>query len=198
MTTADRNGEDSLHERINIRGELERIHATNAERDRRISEAFEYQENKLDQALIRLNERFEAQEKALSAARVADEKALAAALLAAEKAVQAALAAQKESAAAAVTSAQAAVDKAEQAQLRVNMTQNEFRGTLADQNATVERTMMPRAETELLIKDLRGRIDVLSGTRRQGVSSFAGALAVGASLLIALVSIVVSIAIASS
>ena len=74
-----------------------------------------------------------------------------------EKAVAAALTAQKEATTVALSSAEKAVDKAEQAQLRVNVTQNEFRATLKDQAAD----LMPRSETELLVRDLRSQIDLL-------------------------------------
>jgi hypothetical protein len=158
------NGDDLLHERINIRGEIENIRAVLGERE------------KLDdEREKRLNERFEAQ----------------------EKAVVAAFAAAKESVTVALSAAEKAVEKAEASQLRVNMTQNEFRGTLADQNATVERTMMPRAETELLVKDLRGRIDDLSGTRREGVGQSADVLARLTPILIAAVALIVSIYLAA-
>jgi chromosome segregation ATPase len=140
---AEDNGGDLLHERINIRGEIEAIRATLTER-----------ENTQAERDKRLDERFEGQEKAVNAALAAAEKAVTAALSAAEK----------------------AVEKAENSQQRVNLTQNEFRGTLADQNATTERTMMPRAETELLVKDLRGRIDELSAS----ISRMFGALALAA------------------
>jgi hypothetical protein len=53
----------------------------------------------------------------------------------------------------ALGAADKAVNKAEEAQLRVNQTQNEFRGTLKDQAAT----LMPRTEVEQLIKGLNER-----------------------------------------
>lgn len=131
------NGIDSV---ITIRGYFERIliesDKVNQERDKR------------------MDERFESQEKALTAA-----------LAAAEKAVQAALIAQKEATATALISAEKAVEKAEASQLRVNVTQNEFRGTLKDQAAG----LMPRSETELLVNDLRTRIEAIGGTRREGI-----------------------------
>ena len=80
----------------------------------------------------------------------ASETATTTALAAAEKAVTAAL-----------TAAEKAVTKAEASQEKVNVTQNEFRGTLKDQAAD----LMPRAETELLIKELRGQIDSLNKSR---------------------------------
>lgn len=48
-----------------------------------------------------------------------------------------------------------AVNKAEEAQLRVNQTQNEFRGTLKDQAAT----LMPRSEVEQLITSIQKELD---------------------------------------
>ena len=75
---------------------------------------------------------FEAQETAVNAALVAQEKAVAAALAASEK----------------------AVNKAEAAQGNVNTNQNEFRGSLKDQAAT----LMPRSEAESIFRELRGLI----------------------------------------
>jgi hypothetical protein len=116
---------NGLDERISTRGFFERIlqeqDKVNSERDKR------------------LDERFEASEKAVSAALAAAEKAVIAALAASEK----------------------AVDKAEVAQQRVNATQNEFRATLKDQAAD----LMPRAETELLIRELRGTITEVRQSR---------------------------------
>lgn len=84
----------------------------------------------------------------------AQETAVTAALAAAEKAVSAALAASEK-----------AVVKAEASQQRVNETQNEFRGTLADQ----AKNFMPRIETENLVRELRNLIavqdEVIGGLR---------------------------------
>jgi len=65
--------------------------------------------------------------------------------------------ADKEALTIAMSAAQRAVDKAEEAQLRVNTTQNEFRGTLKDQNAT----MMPRKEVEQLIRSQQKEMDTI-------------------------------------
>lgn len=81
----------------------------------------------------RVDGRFEASETAVNAALIAQEKAVAAALAASEK----------------------AVDKSEIAQKAVNEGQNEFRATLKDQAAT----LMPRSETENLVRELRGLIN---------------------------------------
>ena len=67
---------------------------------------------------------------------------------------------------AALISAEKAVDKANDAQQRVNETQNEFRGTLADQ----ARTLMPRTETENLVRELRDLI-IAQGTAVSDVRS---------------------------
>jgi len=101
-----------------------------------------------------LNEKIKAQ-KEITNQRFADsEKAVAAALAAQEKATAAAFAAAKE-----------AVIKAEISQQRVNESQNEFRGQLKDQNAATERNMMPRAETELLVREIRSSIQDLQKSR---------------------------------
>lgn len=72
-----------------------------------------------------------------------------------QRAVTAALAAAKEAVAAALLAADKAVNKAEEAQARVNVGQNEFRGTLSDQATR----LMPRAESENTTRELR---DILS------------------------------------
>lgn len=82
----------------------------------------------------RVDGMFDAQETAVNAALVAQEKAVAAALAASEK----------------------AVNKAEIAQQRVNETQNEFRGSLKDQ----ANTLMPRLETENIVREIRGLVSV--------------------------------------
>jgi hypothetical protein len=125
---------NGINERISTRGYFERILN---ERDKR--------ELERDR---RLDERFDAQEKAVAAALAAAEKAVNAALSAAEK----------------------AVTKSEEAQLRVNVTQNEFRGTLKDQAAD----LMPRSETELLVKDLRDKVEKLSEVKDQTLGRQAG------------------------
>ncbi len=91
--------------------------------------------------------------------RAADQLAVAAALSAAEKAVAAALSASKE-----------AVNKAEEAQLRTNVGQNEFRQQLKDQAGTLAslaelhaiETALREADERLLaaIGELRSRLDV--------------------------------------
>jgi hypothetical protein len=82
-----------------------------------------------------------------------------------EVAVNAALVAQEKAVAAALAASEKAVNKAEIAQANVNENQNEFRGTLRDQALT----LMPRAEAENLIRELRGLItaqaEVIAGLR---------------------------------
>ena len=87
--------------------------------------------------------------KRLDQLRMADQLATTTALTAAEKAVAAALA-----------SSDKATDKAEIAQKGINASQNEFRATLRDQALT----FMPRAETESLVRELRGLIGAQSET----------------------------------
>jgi len=87
--------------------------------------------------------------KRLDQLRMADQLATTTALTAAEKAVAAALA-----------SSDKATDKAEIAQKGINASQNEFRATLRDQALT----FMPRAETESLVRELRGLITAQSET----------------------------------
>lgn len=77
-------------------------------------------------------------------------------LKAQETAVNAALAAAEKAVAAALAASEKAVNKAELAQGNVNETQNEFRGTLRDQ----AQTLMPRAEAENLVRELRGLLEV--------------------------------------
>lgn len=98
----------------------------------------------------------------LDALRAADQLAVKAALDAAEKAVAAALAASEK-----------AVNKAELGQQRTNEGQNEFRGQLRDQAAT----LMPRAEVESLVRELRALIDASSTERVRLVNENQNALA---------------------
>ena len=99
--------------------------------------------------------------------------------------------ADKEALAIALTSADKANEKAEAAQRVVNTSQNEFRGTLKDQAAT----LMPRGESEAVTKELRTQIDDLKGkvttleSRKQGASDnqkgiYAAIAAVGGILAI--------------
>lgn len=85
--------------------------------------------------------------KRLDQLRKADKEAVAAALVAADAKAAASTLASKE-----------AVNKAETAQANVNITQNEFRGSLKDQATT----LMPRSEAENTTRELRGLITDLT------------------------------------
>lgn len=78
--------------------------------------------------------------------READKVAVQAALVAAEKAVDAAL-----------VSAERAVNKAEENQRGINKTQNEFRGALKDQAAT----LLPTKEAEVKFEAAQKEIDAI-------------------------------------
>jgi len=104
-----------------------------------------------------------------------------------EVAVTTALSSAEKAVTAALTAAEKAVEKAEAAQGRVNETQNEFRGTLKDQAAE----LMPRAETELLVKDLLGQIGDLRTSRDAssgGISVLVWMIGIGLILLSIIVS----------
>lgn len=76
-----------------------------------------------------------------------------------EKAVAAALAAQEKAVAAALAAAKEAVTKAETATERRFENSNEWRNTVE----TLQRTYMPRTESEQQLKALTARVDVLAG-----------------------------------
>lgn len=65
---------------------------------------------------------------------------------------------QREATQSALAAADRAVNKAEDASTKRFDSVNEFRSTLSDQ----QRTLMPRAEAELLVKGLEGRVSDLS------------------------------------
>jgi hypothetical protein len=96
---------------------------------------------------VRYQQRFEAQAQAVSAAFQSQQQAMQTALAAAEKANAAALAA-----------ADRAVAKAEMAADKRFESVNEFRATLADQ----QRTLVPRAEVDVLFKALGEKVDTLN------------------------------------
>jgi methylase of polypeptide subunit release factors len=104
---------------------------------------------------------FEVEIKRLDQLRQAGDLAVAAALAAQEKATSAALAASDK-----------AINKAEVAQQHVNEGQNEFRLTLKDQAAT----LMPRAETELLVVGIRKDIADIKKVQDEGTGRFKGAI----------------------
>jgi len=112
--------------------------------------------------------------------------------LAQEKAVAAALAAQEKAVAAALAAADRAVAKAETAAERRFESQNEFRGTLADQ----ARTFMPRSEAEQAMKGLSDKIENLTlrvnsrDDRGRGMGDIIGWIVGGVGLVAAVISIV--------
>src|SRR6185436_3318361 len=93
--------------------------------------------------------RFEAQSAALAAAFLSQQTAMKTAFDVAEKAVNAALAA-----------ADRAVSKAELAADKRFEGVNEFRSTLADQ----QRTLIPRAEVEVLMRSINEKITAIQNT----------------------------------
>ncbi len=105
---------------------------------------------------------------------------IAEAAQASSQAVSAALAAQKELTNAALAAAERALLKAEVASEKRFDSVNEFRALVADQ----QRTLMPRSETEIVLKSLgeqmetmRTRLDTLAGKRegsQDGVSMIIG------------------------
>lgn len=103
--------------------------------------------------------------KRLDSLRAADQLAVSAALNAAKEAVAAALAASEK-----------AVTKAELNQQGINTSQNEFRAALKDQAST----LMPRAEVESLVRELRLQIEQ-NGNAIRAVSSTQRAEQMGAS-----------------
>jgi len=82
----------------------------------------------------------------------------------AQIALKAALDAQEKAVAAALASADRAVTKAEEASTNRFDAVNEFRATLADQ----QRTLMPRAEAEVILKGFADRLAV--SERRESVN----------------------------
>lgn len=107
---------------------------------------------------LRYEQRFQASEAALKAALLAVQTATTTAFNTSEKSVQAALAAAKE-----------AVTKAESASEKRFESVNEFRATLADQQAR----LMPRAEVQVVLSsigdkvtDLQKRFDAIHNERR--------------------------------
>jgi hypothetical protein len=99
---------------------------------------------------LRYNQRFEASQSAINTALIAQQTAMATALTAQKLAVDTAQSAADR----AVTKSELAADKRFESV-------NEFRGTLQDQ----QRTLMPRLEAELLIKQLSEKIDSIQMTQ---------------------------------
>jgi hypothetical protein len=118
------------------------------------------------------DKRFEAQEKAVAAALAAQEKAVAAALAAADRAVL----------------------KAETATERRFENSNEWRNTVE----TLQRTYMPRTESDQLTKALSEKLDDLTSRmnskddRGQGMGAIIGWIVGGIGALSAIVSIIIA------
>jgi hypothetical protein len=110
--------------------------------DKRYGESFAQLDKSLSTALA-ANDRavqaaFAAAKEAVAAQAFASKEAVNAALAAAEKAVAAAFAAAEKAVNAALLSNKEAVNKAEQNQMALNAANNEFRGQLKDQAATLQ------------------------------------------------------------
>jgi hypothetical protein len=109
---------------------------------------------------VKYRERFESSQSAVNAAFIAQQTAMQTALTAQKLAIDTALAA-----------ADRAVTKAEVAAEKRFESVNEFRASLADQ----QRTLMPRSESELLIKTLTDKIDANTRALSATASQKAGA-----------------------
>ena len=107
---------------------------------------------------LRYQQRFDASEKALQSASLAAEKAVQAALAAAKEAVQAASISAEKAGQAGLASAEKAIQKAEQAQLAHNHSQNEWRATVNDITKVVAERA--RHEAEALVKSLSDRMEI--------------------------------------
>jgi hypothetical protein len=109
----------------------------------------------LDAFDVRMTERQVAADKAITTAFEAQTTAMQAAFTAQREAVTTAFQSQKEAVNAALAAADRAVVKEELASDKRFESVNEFRETLADQ----QRTLMPRAETESIVKAIEARLD---------------------------------------
>lgn len=126
----------------------------------------------------------------------ASQKALEAALVAQKDAVKEAFAAQKEAINAALASADRAVSKAEIASEKRFEGVNEFRAQLGDQ----QRTLMPRTEAENRMNMIQEKVGVLEGFRTEMLSKGAAAkegygYAVGLVGLVLVILSIVSVAV---
>jgi len=113
----------------------------------------------------------------------AQEIAVSAALAAAKEAVAAALTAAKEAGASAFAAAKEAVDKAEKATQEHFASVNEFRKTLTDQTAT----FMPRTEADVRFRALEEKIALGAGRSEGSTTLWNGVLAVAGFLVAAAV-----------
>ncbi|GAC1497471.1 MAG: hypothetical protein NVS1B6_03140 [Steroidobacteraceae bacterium] len=121
-------------------------------------------------SLVRLIEANDARYRAVE---VAEQRAVDLAFVAQQSNITLALAAQKEFAGAAMHAAQEAVNKAEAASERRFAGVNEFRAQLGDQ----QRTLMPRAEVEVLVAGLTDKIAIAQSDLRKFMEVTATTLA---------------------
>ena len=162
-----------------------------ASNDRRYSEEVGNLREMIRLMDARYGERAEAQQRAIEVAFTAQQTGLNAALLAQKEAIATALVAAEKAVNAALVSSAQAVQKAETAAERRFDSVNEFRQTLSDQ----QRTLMPRAEIEVMMRAMNEKIDLLSSSYRDHQAKATG-MSAGWSMAIAavgLISLVVSI-----
>ncbi len=126
----------------------------------------------------RLTERHESEDKAVNVAFTAQTTAMQAAFTAQKEAVTIAFLSQKEAVTAALAAADRAVIKAELASEKRFESVNEFRSTLADQ----QRTLMPRAEAEAIVKGLDSKLDSMSKVLTEKIEGLARAQVSNAAL----------------
>jgi hypothetical protein len=125
----------------------------------------------LDAFDVRMTERHTAADKAIKTAFEAQTTAMQAAFTAQREAVTTAFLSQKEAVNAALAAADRAVLKAELASEKRFESVNEFRGTLADQ----QRTLMPRAEAEAILRSLEVKLDSAVGTLTEKIETISKA-----------------------
>ncbi|GAC1516241.1 MAG: hypothetical protein NVS1B11_36370 [Terriglobales bacterium] len=112
-------------------------------------------EEKHTSVIVLFAQRFEDAQRAVDTAFIAQQTGINAALIGQEKAVAAALVAAEKAVHAALSSANEAVLKAEKSSESRFAGINEFRAQMGDQ----QRTLMPRAEVEVLIRGIYDKIE---------------------------------------
>lgn len=152
----------------------------------------EYLERLIDERDKRLMSVIDERDRQYADARRANETAVQAALVAQEKATSTALAGQEKATAAAFASSEKAIDKADAAYESRFESVNEFRSQLGDQ----QRTFMPRAEVELLINAMNGRMQAIEKSITEAGGQKSGAVNLWVILLgvLSAASIIVAIA----
>jgi small-conductance mechanosensitive channel len=136
----------------------------------------EYVEKLIDERDKRLLSVIDERDRQYADARRANETAVQAALVAQEKATSTALAAQEKATAAAFSSSEKAIDKADAAYESRFESVNEFRAQLGDQ----QRTFMPRAEVELLMTSINGRMIAIEKALTESTAQKSGAISLWA------------------